>query len=218
MSSDGDVLLHESAHPEPITLPSRLPNVRRTRTLGDLNSVPFNGFSRGLGTSVHSGAFTIDDAIKFLEQIQTASSATWREKVSTINTPLRGGDVTLNQLYHLASHGLASFNRGTWHFLACQVRRGECTLGEVFRFLINPARGQRTPRRAGLLVWGIGTRKGQPAVSARRTPVVQGECFPVGSMAAVTGASCAAFAFMALDQATGPVSIAERTVPTLRRS
>jgi saccharopine dehydrogenase-like NADP-dependent oxidoreductase len=202
MFSDGEVLLHESVHPEPITLPRQFPNVARIRTLGALNPAPYNGFARGLGAAVHSGSLSMNDAIDFLEKLQTMPSASWGEKVSSLTTPFRGGNITLNQLYQLASHGISSLK--PWNYalfgMLNQVRQGECTLGDVLGFLVNSARGKRAPRRAGVLVRGVGTRNGHPAVSIRRTPLVQKDSFLGESMATSIGASCAAFALMVLDQ------------------
>ncbi|KAE8423279.1 Saccharopine dehydrogenase-domain-containing protein [Aspergillus pseudocaelatus] len=194
-------LFHESVHPEPITLPRRLPNITRIRTMGALSPAPFNGFARGLGAAVHSGALSMDAAVDFLEGMQTKPSASWSETIGAMTSQFRGGDITLNQLYQLASHGIASlkpWNLALWGMIN-QVRKGECTSGEVLSFLVDSARGKQAPRRSGILVRGVGTRNGHPAVVIRRTPAARKDSFMGESMATSIGASCAAFALMVLD-------------------
>ncbi|KNG82055.1 hypothetical protein ANOM_010737 [Aspergillus nomiae NRRL 13137] len=194
-------LFHESVHPEPVTLPRRLPAVPRIRTLGALSPAPFNGLARGLGAAVHSGALSMDAAVDFLEGMQKKTSTSWGETVGAITAQFRGGDITLNQLYQLAAHGISSlkpWNLALWGMIN-QVRKGQCTSGEVLSFLVNSARGKQAPRRSGILVRGIGTRNGHPAVTTRRTPVVRKDSFMGESMATSIGASCAAFALMVLD-------------------
>lgn len=196
-------LFYESAHPEPVTLPRRFPNVNRIRTLGALNPAPFNGLARGLGAAVNSGALSMDAAIDFLESMQSKSSVNWTDMLKLITAQFRGGEITLNQLYELASLGISSlkpWNLALWGMVD-QVRKGGCTTGEVLSFLIDSARGKQAPRRSGLLVRGVGTRNGHPAVVIRRTPTVQ-DPFLGESMATSIGASCAAFALLALDRGT----------------
>ncbi|KAE8142291.1 hypothetical protein BDV38DRAFT_268009 [Aspergillus pseudotamarii] len=161
-------LFHEIVHPEPITLPRRLPNITRIRTISALSPAPFNGFARGLGVAVHSGAVSIDAAIDFLDGIQKKPSASWSETI--------------------ASHGIVSLmplNLALWGMIN-QVRKGECTSGEVLSFLVDSARGKQALRRSGILVRGIDIRDGHPT-------------FMGESMATSIGASCAAFALMVLD-------------------
>ena len=194
-------LFHESVHPEPITLPCRLPNATRIRTMGALSPAPFNGFARGLGAAVHSEALSMDAAVDFLEGMQKKPSTGWGETIGAITSQFRGGDITLSQLYQLASHCIASlkpWNLALWGMID-QVRKGECTSGEVLSFLVDSARGKQAPRRSGILVRGIGTRNGRPTVAMRRTPVARKDSFMGESMATSIGASCAAFALMVLD-------------------
>lgn len=195
-------LFYESVHPEPVTLPRRLPNVDRIRVLGALNPAPFNGFARGLGAAVNSGTLTMDAAINFLESMQSQSSASWSELLKAVVGQLRGGEITLNQLYELASHSISSLK--PWNYALCgmieQVRNGGCTTGEVISFLINSARGKKAQPRGGVLVRGVGTRNGHPVVVTRRTPAVQEDSFLAGGMGTSIGASCAAFVLLALEK------------------
>ncbi|KAE8314696.1 Saccharopine dehydrogenase-domain-containing protein [Aspergillus transmontanensis] len=194
-------LFHESVHPEPVTLPRRLKDTPRIRTMGALSPAPFNGLARGLGAAVHSGALSMDAAIDFLEGMQKKPSSSWTETIGAMTAQFRGGDITLKQLYQLAAHGITSlkpWNLALWGMID-QVRKGQCTSGEALSFLINSARGKQAPRRSGILVRGVGTRNGYPAVAIRRTPVVREDSFMGESMATSIGAACAAFALMVLD-------------------
>ncbi|KAF4157717.1 hypothetical protein CNMCM6936_003241 [Aspergillus lentulus] len=197
-------LLYESVHPEPITLPRRFPDVSRIRTLGALSPAPSNGLARGLGAAVNSGSLSMDVAVDFLESLQSKSSQSWSDMMGIVTAQFRGGDITLNQLYELVYYGMASLK--PWNLALCgmfhQVRNGECTAGETLKFLINSARGKEAPRRNGLLVRGVGTRNGRPAVIVKRTPTVDKTSFHGGGMTTFIGASCAAFALLALDLGT----------------
>lgn len=200
--SGGDDLVYESVHPEPVTLPRQLPNVKRIRTGGAFNPVPFNGFARGLGAAVNSGALSMDEAIDFLLSLQKPSSASWTETLGAINAQLRGGDITLNQLYQLASGGLASlkpWNFAIWGMIE-QIRNGECTVLEAFCYLVNSARGKKASHRSGMMVRGVGTKNGHPAVIVKRIPNIGPGSLLGGKMPTAIGASCAAFILLALDQ------------------
>lgn len=197
-------LCYESVHPEAVTLPRRFPNVNRIRTLGALNPPPFNGLARGLGAAVNSGALSMDAAVDFLQGIQSKSSESWGDLVGLITAQFRGGEITLNQLYQFASHGASSlkpWSLALWGMID-QVRKGECTTSQVLSFIVNSARGKQAPPRMGLLVRGLGTRSGRPTMLVRRTPTPRKASFLGTSMATSIGASCAAFALLALDPAT----------------
>ncbi|KAJ5911265.1 Saccharopine dehydrogenase-domain-containing protein [Penicillium subrubescens] len=194
-------LFYESVHPESVTLPRRFPNVNRIRTSGALYPRPFNGLARGLGAAVSSGGLSMDDAIFFLAGLQSKSSGNWSDMLTSITAQLRGGDITLNQLSELASLGISSmkpWNYALWGIVD-QVRKGGCTIAEVLGFFIDNIRGKPAARRGGMLVRGVGTRNGHPAVVTRRTPTVHKDSFLKGSMATSIGACCAAFTLLALD-------------------
>lgn len=199
--SGSNDLIYESVHPEPVTLPRRFPNVKRIRTLGALNPAPYNGFARGLGAAVDSGALSMDAAVDFLENMQSNSTGSWSDMIKTISAQFRGGDISLNRLYGLASHGVSSlkpWNLALWGIIN-QVRKGQCSMSEALGFLINNVRGKKSPSRSGVLVRGIGIRNGHPAVVIRRTPTPSDGSSLRQSMATSIGASCAAFALLALD-------------------
>ncbi|KAJ5743925.1 Saccharopine dehydrogenase-domain-containing protein [Penicillium manginii] len=202
MDDSSETLVYESVHPEPVTLPRRFPNVNRIRTLGALNPAPFNGLARGLGAAVNSGTISMDSAIDFLENMQKKSTGSWSDIIGAATSQLQGGNISLNQLYQLASNGATSlkpWNLALWGMVA-QVGKGQCSAAESFNFLINYARGKESPRRSGLLLRGIGTHNGQPAVVIKRTPTSSRGSPLDQSMATSIGACCAAFALLALDQ------------------
>lgn len=65
-TDDGERLLHETAHPEPVTLPRLFPNATRIQCFGSLDPKPLNGIARGLGSAVRAKALSMDDAVEFL--------------------------------------------------------------------------------------------------------------------------------------------------------
>lgn len=193
-------IFYESVHPEPVTLPRRFPNVNRIRTLGALSPAPFNGLARGLGAAVNSNALSMDAAVDFLERMQAPPSGSWGDAFNAVSAQFCGGEITLNQMYQLAPHAASSLK--PWYLalwgMIDQVRKGQCSGGDVVDFLVNYARGKKSPPRSGLLVRGVGTLNGHPTVTVRRTPTPEGPSLNQ-SMATSIGASCAAFALMALD-------------------
>jgi hypothetical protein len=199
--SGSNYLFHESVHPEPVTLPRRFPNINRIRTLGALTPAPFNGFARGLGAAVNSGALSMDTAIDFLDGLQNRSSTYLSRTLVQIDAQFQGGNITLKQLYQLVSRNISSlkpWNHALWGMID-QVRRGECTIGDIVAFFINFARGKASPSGGGMLVRGIGMRNGHPAVAIRRTPDIKKGSILEGNMATLIGGCCAAFALMVLD-------------------
>ncbi|MGW5303199.1 saccharopine dehydrogenase family protein [Streptomyces griseoluteus] len=167
----GEILLYETAHPEPVTLPRRYPEARRIRCVGGLDPAPFNGLARGLGLAVQRGRITVDQAVGFIQ-------AVLHNRVNDA-TALR--------------HAL----RG----MTGQVRRGESGAGTLSRFLLASALRRTYPWRGGLLARVTGTRNGRPAVAVRRTVVSGPDSYLAASMGSLTGTACAAFMVLALDEA-----------------
>jgi saccharopine dehydrogenase-like NADP-dependent oxidoreductase len=166
----GETLMHETAHPEPVTLPRRYPEAKRIRCLGGLDPAPFNGIARGLGLAVQQNKMTVKEAVDFLEDLlnnRVGSLKGWR-------------------------HALGG--------MFGQVRTGESTSAELVKFLARSALRRTYPYRAGLLVRVTGIREGIPAVVTRRTPNSGPDTHLFRDMAAVTGTACAAFMVLALEQ------------------
>ncbi|MFJ3660043.1 saccharopine dehydrogenase family protein [Streptomyces sp. NPDC090119] len=166
----GEILLYETAHPEPVTLPRRYPEARRIRCIGGLAPSPFNGLARGLGLAIQEGRITVDEALDFLEAIL-------KNRVSdpkALRYALRG--------------------------MVGQVRRGESGAGTLAKFLLSSALGRKEKWQGGLLARVTGTRNGRPAVAVRRTPVSGTDTYLVSSMGSLTGTACAAFMVLALDE------------------
>jgi saccharopine dehydrogenase-like NADP-dependent oxidoreductase len=168
----GQTLMHETAHPEPVTLPRRYPKAKRIRCLGGLDPAPFNGIARGLGLAVQQNKMTVKAAVDFLEGL--------------INNPNRLGSV---KGWRHAISGTIS-----------QVRSGESTATELVNFLGLSGLRRTYPYRAGLLVQVTGMRDEIPAVATLRTPFSGPATYLFRDMAAVTGTACAAFMVLALDQ------------------
>lgn len=197
-----DVILHETVHPEPVTLPRAFPKASRIRCVGAINPVPFNGFARGIAKAVRSGALTMDAAIDFLWNLATkqgSNEAGSGGAFGGIAAQLCGGDITLNDLYQLASktaESLDPWRHAIWGMVD-QVREGECSIMDIVRFMADSARGRPAHYESGMLVRVHGTRSGCPAEVIRRRPAA-GMAAMGNSMAAEIGSSCATFMLVVL--------------------
>ncbi|OKH78679.1 saccharopine dehydrogenase [Mycobacterium sp. SWH-M3] len=169
----GLTMVHETAHPEPVTLPRKYPNAKNIRCFGGLDPTPYNGLVRGVGLAVQKGKMPVDEAIDFLEALLTnkfGSVKGWRHALS-----------------------------GLWNL----VGTGEASRIELIKFLALAAVGHTFPYKSGLKVEVTGLRNGLPAVASRRTPVCGPGTYLFTDMAAATGTACAAFMLVALDEETG---------------
>lgn len=199
----GETLLHETAHPEPITLPRLFPQASRIRCLGGLHPAPFNGIARGLGIAVRKQDISLDEAVSFLLNLVNNPSPIegWEAALGELSGYLRGGNITLKELWQLISH--TAHAAGPWRHafygMLDTIRTGECSTGEVLSFLIDAMRGKVTPYCGGLTVRATGTRHGVPTVSTKRTAKFGKESVLFSNMAAVTGGACAAFMILALE-------------------
>ncbi|EPG37057.1 hypothetical protein F907_02322 [Acinetobacter colistiniresistens] len=165
-----EVLLYETAHPEPITLPRKYPNAKRIRCLGGLDPAPFNGLGRGVGLAVHNGEMTVKEGVDFLEDLlnkKLGSVKGWKAAIS----------------------GMMG-----------QVKRKESTFAAMVEFLTKSAIGQTYQYRGGLLARVSGTKNGRPAVAIRRSITAKQDPYLFKDMAAITGTACAAFMVLALDE------------------
>ncbi|GJN68171.1 saccharopine dehydrogenase domain-containing protein [Purpureocillium lilacinum] len=205
LGQSGETLLHETAHPEPVTLPRLFPNATRIRCIGGLGPQPMNGIARGLGNAVRRQALSIEDAVGFLHEIVTnpPTTAGWGQAFTAVTQQFRGGDITVKELFALAGHATQALD--PWRYAVMgmmeQIWSGECTTGEVLGFLISTARGQTYENHSGLLVRAVGTKNGHPAVAIKRTPKSGKDTVLTKNMGTMTGTACAAFAVMALESA-----------------
>ncbi|KIW12610.1 hypothetical protein PV08_09888 [Exophiala spinifera] len=201
-----EVLLHETAHPEPVTLPRLFPKATRIRCLGGVDPIPVNGIARGIGSAVRTGALPMKAAVDFLFDLMNKPPSTegWSAAVGALKHELRGGEISLNELLQLASHAAGSL--GPWYYgisgMIDQVRKGELSTFHLLSFLVNSARGKTETLRSGLMVRAVGTRHGAPATACRRIPTTGKDSFLGKSMGAVTGSSTAAFMIMAMEQSS----------------
>jgi saccharopine dehydrogenase-like NADP-dependent oxidoreductase len=166
----GLTLTHETAHPEPVTVPRRYPNAKSVRCFGGLDPAPFNGIVRGLGLAVQKNQMSVKEAVDFMEDLlnnRFGSPKGWRH----------------------ATAGLIDL-----------IRTREGTVRELAKFLALSAVRRRYRWRGGLLVQVTGLRDGRPAVATKRTPLSGPDTYLARDMAAVTGTACAAFMLLALEQ------------------
>ena len=169
----GLTLVHETAHPEPVTLPRKFPEAKNIRCFGGLDPAPYNGLVRGLGVAVQKRQMPMEEAIDFLEALLTnkfGSVKGWRHALS----------------------GLRNL-----------VRTGESSWVELIKFLALAAVGHTFPYKSGLKVEVTGLRDGVPTAVSRRTPVSGPGTYLFADMAAATGTACAAFMVVALDEELG---------------
>lgn len=169
LAGEPHVLLYETAHPEPVTLPRKYPEADRIRCVGGLDPAPLNGMFRGMALAVQDGRIGHKQAIDLIEDVATGGYGTidfWR-------------------------HGV----RG----MINQVRRRESSAAAAGKFVANSAARRLYPYKGGFLSVVHGTKDGKPHRSSRRTALHSGS--PLNNMGGITGTACAAFAFLALEDA-----------------
>ncbi|KAE8393757.1 hypothetical protein BDV23DRAFT_148623 [Aspergillus alliaceus] len=205
LAGEGETLLHETAHPEPVTLPRLFPNATRIRCAGALGPAPLNGIARGLGQAVRRNAISMEEAVNFLLKLTSEDpSAGWGEAFGELSATFRGGDITVKELIQLAgqlSHSLSPWRYAIYGLIET-IWSGECTTGEVLSFLVSSARGKRVENKGGLLVRAVGLRNGHPATVTKRTAKCGETTFLSRTMGTVTGTSTAAFVLLALEDGT----------------
>ncbi|PIG86214.1 hypothetical protein AARAC_004698 [Aspergillus arachidicola] len=203
MIGDTEMLLHETAHPEPVTLPRLFPNATRIKCLGGLHPPTKWGFARGLGAAVRRGALPMADAVDFQynARLGKVSPNVWIQMLRDYLERVPGVEIANPEISQRVQQ--AARSRGPWDHalngMIEQVHNGECTKEEVADYLISVIGGGGPETINGLLVRAIGTRNGHPAVVTKRTPTVGIDSYLLRSMATLTGTSCAAFALMALN-------------------
>jgi saccharopine dehydrogenase-like NADP-dependent oxidoreductase len=202
-----EMVLHETAHPEPITLPRIFPQATRIRCLGGLFPQAKWGNVRGLATAVRRGALTMNEAIDFLWDLRNGRvpPQVFGQMIRELNEQTDGKSKYCEQASQLVL-GAGSSN-GPWQFavkgLADQVKNGECTKEEVLDFILGASRASRgekvqtTP--TSLCIRAVGTRNGHPAVIIKRTPTPGPDAVYMKTLGSSTGTACAAFLVMALE-------------------
>lgn len=169
----GLTMVHETAHPEPVTLPRKYPDAKNIRCFGGLDPAPYNGMIRGVGLAVQQGKMPMAKAIDFLEAVMTnkfGSVKGWRSALSGVRN---------------------------------LARTGEATRTELIKFLALAAVGHTFPHKSALKVEVTGLRNGLPTVAGRRTPTAGPGTYLFTNMAAATGTACAAFMVVALEEQPG---------------
>ncbi|RJE27588.1 Saccharopine dehydrogenase [Aspergillus sclerotialis] len=207
VAGKGEMLLHETAHPEPVTFPRLFPNASRIRCAGSLEPAPLNGLARGIGCAVRRNSLSMSEAVDFLfNLINTDPSVNGMSTAfGEMTAQLRGGDITIKELFQLIAHAnrqLTPWRYALWGMIET-IWSGECTAGEVLTFLVNAARGHIEETGGGMLVRAVGTRNGVPVCITKRTPKPGENAYLNKSMGTVTGTSCAAFMVMAMEDGLG---------------
>lgn len=207
LGDDGkELLLHETAHPEPVTLPRLFPNATRIRCTGALGPAPFNGIARGLGRAVRGNALSMKQAVDFLFDLTNSDSSleglglggAYGEMSAAL---ARGGDVTVRELLGMVGGLWGSLGpmRHALYGMLETIWTGECTTGEILQFLVNSARGKKEENLSSMLVRAVGLRNGHPATITRRTAKSGDKTFLARNMGTLTGTSTAAFMLLALE-------------------
>lgn len=133
------VLLYETAHPEPVTLPRMYPDADRIRCVGGLDPAPLNGMFRGMALAVQDGRIGHKRAIDVIEDVAT------------------GG------------YGDLDFWRNGLRGMVNQVRRHQSTPSALGTYIAKSAVRRLYPYKGGFLSVAHGTKNGKPHRSSRRT-------------------------------------------------
>lgn len=202
MLGETEMLLHETAHPEPVTLPRLFPNANRIQCYGGLYPAAKWGFARGLAAAVRKGTLSMTEAVdfQFNARLGKLPATVWTQMLRDYTERVPNVDISDDQI--LKQMGEAGNERGPWNYategMIEQVENGELTRDEVADYLLSIIRHQAEETLGGILVRGVGMRNGHPAMVTKRTPTVPVDCFLLRSMATLTGTACAAFALMVL--------------------
>jgi saccharopine dehydrogenase-like NADP-dependent oxidoreductase len=196
--------LHETAHPEPITLARRFPQVERLRCVGGLNPPLMMGIARGLSTAHRRGDITMHEAIDFfckLRKDQVASEGWTRALLGPASKDAPPVTLNVHGLWQLVTNISRSVGPRYYALMGMleQVRAGEITTSQILEFIAAYVRGEKIPYRGGLLVRAVGTRNALPAVVIKRTPTYGEDSKLFKNVGTVTGVACAAFMLLALE-------------------
>jgi hypothetical protein len=205
MIGSSEIMLHETAHPEPVTLPRLYPNADSIRCYGGLYPLTKFGCARGLGNAVRKGFLSINEAGDF--QLKARHGDLEPEIAGQIlrelEAQLPGFKIDTEPGIRLLQQAKGSSRAASYALegLIDQIKRGETSKEEVRDFFIE-ASGytEKVETAGGLLVRAIGFRNGHPATVIKRTPSCSFEdSYLTKSMGTVTGTSCAAFMVLALE-------------------
>jgi saccharopine dehydrogenase-like NADP-dependent oxidoreductase len=97
----GLTLTHETAHPEPVTVPRRYSNAKSVRCFGGLDPAPFNGIVGGLGLAVQKNQMSVKEAVDFMEDLlnnRFGSAKGWRHATAGLIELIRTREGTVREL------------------------------------------------------------------------------------------------------------------------
>jgi hypothetical protein len=145
----------------------------------------------------------MDDAVEFLYNLAInpplpEGLGGLGEAFRAFKGHLRGGNISLKELYYVISQSVGPLRYALWGMLE-QIWNGECTTAEVVTYILNAATGTKVENRGGALVRVVGMRGGVPTVITKRSPTNGKDSYLSATMGTVTGTSCAAFMVMALE-------------------
>ncbi|RJE27252.1 Saccharopine dehydrogenase [Aspergillus sclerotialis] len=203
LGKKSEMMLHETAHPEPVTFPRLFPNVDSIRCFGALYPEGKFGCARGLGNAVRRGLLPIHEAGDF--QLKARHGELEPEIGGRLLQDLVAAfprlDVKDEKSSRLLGQAKGSSKAASYALegLIEQVHKGEYSAEEARDFIIEAAGYSEKVETAGsLLVRAVGTRNGHSAVVTKRSPTCGIDSYLIKSMATVTGTSCAAFMVLAL--------------------
>ena len=198
-----EMMFHETAHPEPVTLPRLFPTADSIRCFGALYPQGKFGCARGLGNAVRRGILPIDEACDF--QVKARHGELGHDIGGKLLQNLIGEfprlEIKSKQASNLLEQAGGSSRAAGYAFegLLDQIHRGESSAEEVRDFIIEAAGYSEKVETAGaLLVRVVGFRNGHPAAVTKRTPTCGFDSYLTRSMGTMTGTACAAFMVLAL--------------------
>ncbi|KAJ9640127.1 hypothetical protein H2204_003352 [Knufia peltigerae] len=203
VGSAGEQPLHETAHPEPITLVRAFPKANRIRCMGGLDPPLKMGIARGLATAHRRGDITIEDAVEFYDRLRSdqIASKDWVQVLLGSNPGLLAGPLSAAGLWQRATNVGRSLGPMFYALTGVfeQIWKGEVTMSQLVNFVRQASKGETVPYKGALLVRATGTHNGHPAVAIKRTPTCGEGSGLFRSVSHVTGVACAAFMVLALE-------------------
>lgn len=173
----GNLRLYETAHPEPVQFAHSHAHVPHVVCWGGFDPAPINGVLKGVSQALKRGQLTEDKAFVFLREVAAG----------------RHGSLT----------GWRYALPGVWRQWRQKEVSGAALLSLLVAQLKKVWQGQPVPCRNGLAARATGLKDNRP-LTVLRQAVHADASQPVATMAQATGTAAAAFAIMALENASQP--------------
>lgn len=204
MAGSGEMMFHETAHPEPVTLPRLYPTADSIRCFGGLYPLTKFGCARGLGNAVRKGFLPISEAGDFQLRARHGNlePEIGGQLLRELEVQFPGFKIDTEPGIQLLQQAEGSSRAASYALdgIIDQIERGETTKEEARDFFIEASGyAKKVETTGGLLVRAIGLRNGLPTIVTKRTPPCAFEySYLTRSMATMTGTSCAAFMALAI--------------------